>query len=91
MISAFAFKPEAFGNGIEFSHKNAKSLFTMTVKYDSRIVIQLRDQQGRLYPVSGATYQAADNGYVTTMKAGREQDLRLVRHGWCWLSCGWFP
>ena len=69
VISAFAFKPEAFGNGIEFSHKNAKSLFTMTVKYDSRIVIQLRDQQGRLYPVSGATYQAADNGYVTTMKA----------------------
>ena len=78
VISAFAFKPEAFGNGIEFSHKNAKSRFTMTVKYDSRIVIQLRDQQGRLYPVSGATYQAADNGYVTTMKADASKTF-----GWC--------
>ena len=67
VISAFAFKPEVFGNGITFSHKNAKSLFSMTVVYDSKVVIQLRDQEGRLYPVSGASYNAADNGYVTTM------------------------
>lgn len=73
VISAFAFKPEVFGNGITFSHKNAKSLFSMTVVYDSKVVIQLRDQEGRLYPVSGATYNAADNGYVTTMKAGESK------------------
>lgn len=69
VISAFSFKPEVFGNGVTFSHKNAKSLFSMTVKYDAEIVIQLRDDEGRLYPVSGATYDAAKNGYVTTMKA----------------------
>ena len=73
VISAFAFKPEVFGNGITFSHKNAKSLFSMTVVYDSKVVIQLRDQEGRLYPVSGASYNAADNGYVTTMKAGESK------------------
>lgn len=73
VISAFAFKPEVFGNGVTFSHKNAKSLFSMTVVYDSKVVIQLRDQEGRLYPVSGATYNAADNGYVTTMKAGESK------------------
>ena len=73
VISAFAFKPEVFGNGITFSHKNAKSLFSMTVVYDSKVVIQLRDQEGRLYPVSGASYNAADNGYVTTMKAGKSK------------------
>lgn len=73
VISAFAFKPEVFGNGITFSHKNAKSLFSMTVVYDSKVVIQLRDQEGRLYPVSGASYKAADNGYVTTMKAGESK------------------
>ena len=73
VISAFAFKPEVFGNGIPFSHKNAKSLFSMTVVYDSKVVIQLRDQEGRLYPVSGASYNAADNGYVTTMKAGESK------------------
>lgn len=73
VISAFAFKPEVFGNGITFSHKKAKSLFSMTVVYDSKVVIQLRDQEGRLYPVSGASYNAADNGYVTTMKAGESK------------------
>lgn len=73
VISAFAFKPEVFGNGITFSHKSAKSLFSMTVVYDSKVVIQLRDQEGRLYPVSGASYNAADNGYVTTMKAGESK------------------
>ena len=73
VISAFAFKPEVFGNGVTFSHKNAKSLFSMTVVYDSKVVIQLRDQEGRLYPVSGASYNAADNGYVTTMKAGESK------------------
>ena len=73
VISAFAFKPEVFGNGITFSHKNAKSLFSMTVVYDSKVVIQLRDQEGRLYPVSGASYNATDNGYVTTMKAGESK------------------
>ena len=73
VISAFAFKPEVFGNGITFSHKNAKSLFSMTVVYDSKVVIQLRDQEGRLYPVSGASYNAADNCYVTTMKAGESK------------------
>ena len=73
VISAFAFKPEVFGNGITFSHKNAKSLFSMTVVYDSKVVIQLRDQEGRLYPVKGASYSAADNGYVTTMKAGESK------------------
>ena len=73
VISAFAFKPEVFGNGITFSHKNAKSLFSMTVVNDSKVVIQLRDQEGRLYPVSGASYNAADNGYVTTMKAGESK------------------
>ena len=45
----------------------------MTVVYDSKVVIQLRDQEGRLYPVSGASYNAADNGYVTTMKAGESK------------------
>lgn len=89
VISAFAFKPEVFGNGITFSHKNAKSLFSMTTVYDSKVVIQLRDQEGRLYPVSGASYNAADNGYVTTMKAGESKTFRLVRHGWRWLPCGW--
>ena len=73
VISAFAFKPEVFGNGVTFSHKNAKSLFSMTVVYDSKVVIQLRDQEGRLYPVKGASYNAADNGYVTTMKAGESK------------------
>lgn len=73
VISAFAFKPEVFGNGVTFSHKKAKSLFSMTVVYDSKVVIQLRDQEGRLYPVSGASYNAADNGYVTTMKAGESK------------------
>ena len=69
VISAFSFKPEVFGNGVTFSHKNAKSLFSMTVKSEAKVIIQLHDQQGRLYPISGATYSAADNGYVVTMKA----------------------
>ena len=69
VISAFSFKPEEFGDGITFNHKNAKSLFSMTVKYEAKIVFQLRDQEGRLYPISGTTYSAADNGYVATMKA----------------------
>ena len=69
VISAFSFKPEVFGNGVTFSHKNAKSLCSMSVKYEAKVVLQLRDQQGRLYPISGATYSAADNGYVVTMKA----------------------
>ena len=69
VISAFSFKPEVFGNGVTFSHKNAKSLCSMTVKSEAKVVIQLHDQQGRLYPISGATYSAADNGYVVTMKA----------------------
>ena len=73
VISAFSFKPEVFGNGVTFSHKNAKSLFSMTVKYDAEIKIQLRDDEGRLYPVSGATYDAAKNGYVTTMKANESK------------------
>lgn len=69
VISAFSFKPAAFGNGVTFSHAKAKSLFSITVKYESKLVIQLRDAEGRLYPVSGATYSAADNGYVATLKA----------------------
>ena len=73
VISAFSFEPEVFGDGVTFNHKNAKSLFSMSVKYDAKVVIQLHDQQGRLYPISGAAYSAADNGYVVIMKANESK------------------
>ena len=83
VISAFAFKPEVFGNGITFSHKNAKSLFSMTVVYDSKVVIQLRDQEGRLYPVSG---ESKTFGWYGTDGAGYHKAGTLAKPADIWLD-----
>jgi len=70
LINSVAFGPKSFGDGLNFDHSAAKALFTINVKYDANAWIQIRDDEGRLYPVAGASYNPAKNGYTLTLKAG---------------------
>lgn len=69
LIGSVTFDAKAFGNGVAFEH-TAKKLFTINVKYDCVALIAIKDDEGRLYPVNGASWSAKDNAYAINLAKG---------------------
>ena len=70
LIENVTFDAKAFGNGVTFDHSSAKKLFTIKVKHDSTALITIKDDEGRLYPVAGASWNAAANAYALNLAKG---------------------
>ena len=69
LVNSVSFAPKAFGNGKDFQH-TAKQLFTVDVKWDCTALIRIKDAEGRLYPVDGASWNAAANAYALNLVKG---------------------
>ncbi|MBE5765755.1 MAG: LPXTG cell wall anchor domain-containing protein [Clostridiales bacterium] len=70
LIENVTFDAKAFGNGVTFDHSAAKKLFTIKVKADATALITIKDDEGRLYPVAGASWNAAANAYALNLAKG---------------------